>query len=235
MWKGSTTVMDNQLAMSSEMTTEVIDSAKRFTDFLSSETVSPVRTSITLIPNIVADILNVALENKKLKMQNKQFERKTELARRYLDLHDKNAQYQLQLQLETIHTRAEIEISEIKQRCDVELKQIESNEKIELKKIKSHERVKIAEIETQYKLARQRQERDKFLFLKALHESNLRFNRKMESNEKAQSEFSLLIRMIMNKIVKGVASSYECKLLEKLLELNFDISEGFLDIFMEEK
>ena len=44
----------------------------------------------------------------------------------------------------------------------------------------------------------------------------------------------------MNKITHGNASNYEYKLLEQLTELkiralekDFDISEGFLDIFME--
>ena len=46
----------------------------------------------------------------------------------------------------------------------------------------------------------------------------------------------------MNKIVKGQANSHDYDLLKHLSELkinslktNFDISEGFLDIFMEEK
>lgn len=232
--------MDNQLAMSSDMTTEVIDNANRFTEFLSSETVAPVRKSITLIPNIIADILYVALENKKLKMQDKQFERKAEIARSCLELQDRNLQRQFHVELEKIHMEAETRIAVETQKCNLKLEEIRSNQKNQLEKIKSDEYIKIAEIKYQYELIRQKQERDKEFFLKKLHESNRQFNRKMKNAEKVQSELSQLIKVITNKIMKGTANNYEYKLLERLsklkiqtLEKTFDISEGFLDIFME--
>ena len=99
MQKESVNCMENQLAISSDMTTEVIDNASRFTEFLSSETVAPVRKSLTLIPNIIADILNVALENEKLKRQDKQFERKAEIIQSYLELQDRNLQRQFQVDI----------------------------------------------------------------------------------------------------------------------------------------
>lgn len=232
--------MDNQLATLSQVTTEIIDNANQFTDFLSSETVTPIRKSISLIPNIIGDILNVALENKKLNIQNTQFKQKTNIIYDCLELQDKNLQRQFQIQLEKIHVDAEAKIAEEKQKCNVRLKEIKANEKTQLRKIKSDERIKVAEIRSQYELTRQKQEQNKELFLKALHTSNLRFNRKMKNVEKIQSELSFLIKAIMNKITHGNASNYEYKLLEQLTELkiralekDFDISEGFLDMFME--
>lgn len=68
--------MDNTSVSSSEMTTEIVENASRFTEFLSSETVAPVRKSITIIPNIVADILDVALQHKTLEIQDNQFKQK---------------------------------------------------------------------------------------------------------------------------------------------------------------
>ncbi len=232
--------MDNQLATSSQVTTEIIDNANQFTDFLSSETVTPIRKSISLIPNIIGDILNVALENKKLNIQNAQFKQKAKILHEYLELQDTNLQRQFQLQLEKIHVEAEVKIAEEKQKCNIKLNEIKVNQKTQLKKIKSDERIRIAEIRSQYELTRQKQERDKELFLKALHASDLRFNKKMKNVEKIQSELSFLIKAIMNKIIHGNASNYEYKLLEQLTELkiralekDFDISEGFLDMFME--
>ena len=64
---------------SSQISEEIVSNAIRFTEFLSSENVVPVRNSISIIPNVVADILDVALKHKTLKIQDSQFRRKAEL------------------------------------------------------------------------------------------------------------------------------------------------------------
>ena len=71
--------MDNQLEAYSSVSNEIIDNASHFTEFLSSDTVEPVRKTITIIPNIVKDILDVALENKKLKDEIKEIQEKYKL------------------------------------------------------------------------------------------------------------------------------------------------------------
>lgn len=57
--------MDNQLEIYSSITNEIVDITSHYTEFLSSDMVEPVRNMITIIPNIVKNILDVALENKK--------------------------------------------------------------------------------------------------------------------------------------------------------------------------
>lgn len=63
--------MDNQLEIYSSITNEIVNITSHYTEFLSSDTVEPVRNMITIIPNIVKNILDVvlildvALENKK--------------------------------------------------------------------------------------------------------------------------------------------------------------------------
>jgi hypothetical protein len=97
---------------------KVVENASRFAEFLSSDTVAPVRTSITIIPNIVKDFLSIALEHKQLKIQDRQFRRRVELAQRYLDLHERNSQRQYSVELERIRANSEVAISEINQQRD---------------------------------------------------------------------------------------------------------------------
>lgn len=231
--------MDNTSVNSSVINTEIVENANRFTEFLSSETVAPVRKSITIIPNIVADILDVALQHKMLKIQDDQYKQKVELAQRYLEYQDKNARRQFSLEVEKIHTQADTVIAEIKYKSDMELAHIKCDENTKIQKIKSEECVRIKEIQTQYQLARNRQENEKEMFKAALNESSQRFKKQMKNAEKIQAEFSKLIQVITRKISNGTATEYEYKLLEHLsllkiqaLEKSFNISEGFLDMFI---
>lgn len=80
------------------------------------------------------------------------------------------------------------------------------------------------------------------MFEKALRESNKRYKRQMKNIEKVQSELNALIRAITNKMMNGTASDYEYKLLEhfsslkiQALDKSFDISEGFLNMFLGDK
>lgn len=149
--------MDNQLEAYSSVSNEIIDNASHFTEFLSSDTVEPVRNTITIIPNIVKDILDVALENKKIKIQDSQFRRKAELAQHYLEFQDKNAQRNYHIELEKIHAQADTVIAEVEQKRDVELAQIESTKRTQLQKIQSDEHIELVKIQSKYELARQKQ------------------------------------------------------------------------------
>lgn len=234
--------MDNQLEIYPSISNDIVDNASHFTEFLSSDTVDPVRNTITVIPNIIKDILDVALENKKLKIQDGQFRRKAELAQRYLEFQDKNAQRKYHIELEKIHAQADAAIAEIAQKRDVELAQIESTKKTQLQKIESDERIELTKIQSKYELARQKQINERKMFEKALQESNKRYKRQMKNIEKVQSELNALIRAITNKMMNGTASDYEHKLLEhfsslkiQALDKSFDISEGFLNMFLGDK
>jgi isopropylmalate/homocitrate/citramalate synthase len=109
---------------------------------------------------------------------------------------------------------------------------------MQLYRIQSEENIKISEINAQYEVAIKKQEQDRELFIKALKESNYRFNRQTKNAEKLQAEFSQLIRAITKKMINGHTTQYECKMLEhftslkvQALEKSFNVSEGFLNMF----
>lgn len=231
--------MENQLEDYPLISNEIVDNANYFTEFLLSDTVEPVRKTITIIPNIVKDILEVVLENKKLKIQDSQFRRKAELMRHYLEFQDKDAQRKYHIELERIHVQANAVIAEVEQKRDVELAYIESAKKIQLQKIQSNEHIELTKIQSTYKLARQKQINEREMFEKALRESNKRYKRQMKNIEKVQSELNSLIKVITNKMINGTVSDYEYKLLESFsnlkiqaLDKSFDISEGILKMFV---
>lgn len=72
--------MSEQSKFYPEVVNEIVDNASDFTEFLASESIVPIRKNITLIPNIVKDILDVVLDNRRLKIQDNQLKRKVELA-----------------------------------------------------------------------------------------------------------------------------------------------------------
>ena len=221
--------MSNTDFSSTSLSTEIVRNANLFNEFLESDTVAPVRKSIHLIPDIVADILDYALQRKTLKNQKAQFERKADLAESYIKALDRHSQRQLEQQITTIRIQTEVNIAEIHQKRDIELAHIKSNECIRL-----------AEIHTQYELTRQKQETQKTIMLKAMQESNYRFNQQMDSINRVQKELDVLINSIMKRVSQKKATEYEYKLLEHLtalkvqtLDKTFNISEGFMDVFSQ--
>ncbi|WP_124100968.1 hypothetical protein [Ruminococcus sp. Marseille-P6503] len=230
--------MNNQLEAYPSVTNEIVDNASRFTEFLSSDTLEPVRKKITIIPNIVKDILDVALDNKKLKIQDNQFRKKAKLAQHYLECQDKDAQRKYHIELEKIHAQTDTIIAELEQKRNIKLSHIESTRQTQLQKIQSDESIELTKIQYKYELARQKQINEKKMFEKVLRESNKRYERQMKNVERVQSELSVLIKAIANKMMNGTVSDYECKLLEhfsnlkiQTLDKSFDISEGLLKMF----
>ena len=224
---------------STDTSTQIIESASLFTDFLASEAVEPVRKSISIIPNVVADILDTAVKCKTLKLQDKQFKRKADLAQQYLTIQDRHSQRQSQVEIERIHRRSEIDILEIERKHVTDLAEIKKNGQIAIQQIQLDEQIKKAEIISNYKLSKQKLENEKRMFLAALHESSKRFDRQMRNSEKLQAEFSDLISVIVDKISKGQATQFEyswlnhlTKLKVQALEKSFDISDGFLNLFI---
>lgn len=235
--------MRNELtSKTKEVTTEIIDNATNFKDFLSSDEVKPIRKSLKIIPNVIDDIINVILENKRLNIENKQFIRKAEMLDKYLDLKDKDLQRQYYYELEKIHIEAETEIMKENNRYDVQLEEIKSYEKMQLKQIESDEKKRIAELRIQYDLVRQEQERKREQFNRILDESNRRFDRKMIQAKQVQKELTKILRILTTKLIKGTANDLDCKLISQLSEMKvkvlddtFNIVEEFVNIFMEDK
>ena len=230
--------MNNELVSSTPTTTEIAENATRFAEFLSSETVTPVRKTITIIPNIIKDILDVTLEHKQLKIQDAQTRRKIELAQKYLSIYNEKLQHQTNLERERIHANSNVIIAEITQKRDSELAKIEAEKRIQLEKIESNERLKKADLQSRHELGLQKMNNQLKMFQMALQASNQRYFRQMKSAAKIQKEFSQLIEVITKKISKGTATEYDYHLIANLaslkiqaLEKNFNICNGFLDMF----
>lgn len=219
--------MGEQLEIYPSVTDEIVENASQFTEFLSSETIAPVSKGLTIIPNVVKDILDAALQNKQIRIQNIQFMKKAELASEYLELHDRNAQRKYNIAMEEIRAHKDITVAEIESNKQMRLIEIQSNECIEMERLKN-----------QYDLERQKQENQIEIFKGVLRESSERYSRKMENHEKLQKEFSVLIDALLNKMVNNTASSADYKIFEELTKLkvqalydSFNISEGFIDMF----
>jgi len=229
-----------EIVPSSQISEEIVKNASRFTEFLSSENVVPVRKSISIIPNVVADILDVALKHKTLRIQDSQFRRKAELALNYLKVQDNHSQRQFRLELERIHSQTESSIVKIEQKREIQLAQIKMAERTQLRKIASEEKIRIAEMRMQHELELQRLKKEKDMFYKALHERSKQFNAQMRKSEKLQAEFMCLINVLSNKIMCGTAVEYDYKMMEHLaslkvqaLDSSFDVTEGFLNLFVQ--
>lgn len=229
--------MSNQLT-TTDVSTEIINNASSFAEFLASDTIAPIRKSITIIPNIIKDILDVGLEHKQLRIQDRNLRRKAELAKEFLELQDINSQRQYRVELERIRSTADVSIAEIRRDRDMTLSQIKSTERQRLAEIRSNEKTKIAELKVHYEIEMQRINNQKEMFNAALHESNKRFNNQIKIVKETQEELSKMIDAIMKNVLSGNATDYQCQLLKSLTELKiqavdktFDISEGFLDMF----
>ncbi len=229
--------MSSQLT-TTDVSTEIINNASSFAEFLASDTIAPIRKTITIIPNVIKDILDVGLEHKQLRIQDRNLRRKAELAKQFLELQDINSQRQYRVELERIRATSDVSIAEINRDRDTTLSQIKSTERQRLAEIRSNEKVKIAELKVQYEIEMQRINNQREMFNEALHESNKRFNNQIKIVQETQEELSKVIDAIMKNVMSGNATDYQRQLLNNLLKLKvqaldntFDISEGFLDMF----
>lgn len=208
--------MGNELEVYPSITDEIVNNACQFTDFLASDAVVPVSKKLTIIPDFVKDILDAALQNKQLKIQNIQYMKKAELASEYLKYRNEEALCKYRTEVDVINKQKEIDIA----------------------RIESNERITVTKTYADYKLAREKQELEKKKFKEILKESNRRFNQRINEVKKLQLEFNALIGVIMNKIANGTAGTndydcfhYLCDFKYRLVSESFDISQGFIDMF----
>ncbi len=231
--------MDNELFVETNAT-PILENASKFNDFLSSETIKPVRSKLKIIPNIVQDICDFILENRQQKMQERQFNTKVELFHQTLKARDRDSQRKYDFEIEKIHLDAKTKIYESNNIRDAKLAEVEANKLVHLAKIRSNEKTKIKEIESNYKLEKKRLDNSYESFNKLLKESNRRFNSQIKNFEKVQSDFSNIINAITQKLISGKASEYELELLKQLSVLktqcfdkDFDVSYGLISMFGE--
>lgn len=208
--------MGNELEVYPSITDEIVNNACQFTDFLASDAVVPVSKKLTIIPDFVKDILDAALQNKQLKIQNIQYMKKAELASEYLKYRTEEALCKYRTEVNEINKQKEIDIA----------------------RIESNERITVIRTYADYELAREKQKIEKEKFEKLLKESNERFKQRASEVEKLQLEFNALAGIIMNKIANGTAgiNDYDCfhdlcDFKYRLVSGSFDISQGFIDMF----
>lgn len=230
--------MSTQLSAPTQLSNEIIDNASQFAEFLSSETIAPIRKTITLIPNVIKDIFDVALQHKQLRIQDKNYRRKAELAKKCLELQDIQSQRQYRVELERIRTSSDTAITEIKSNCKSSIAKINAETATKLAQIESDERMKLTEIYSQHDLNLKKIDNERKMFSEALRESNRRYNIQIKNIEKVQFELSQIINAITKKIIAGTATTYEYSLIEFLssakiqaLDKSFNLSDSFLNMF----
>lgn len=221
--------MSTELLPYNQTETNIIENAEKFSKYLSSEAVNPIRPSLTIIPNALKDILNYLIERRVLKEEDKKFDTKTKLANKSLELQERNSRRKYNL-----------EINKVQEEAGIAIREIEQQEIIALKKIKSEERTELAKINTDYNLARIQQDNEMKMFLKGLKESGRRFDKCMQEKIKFQEELSQIISLITNKMVKGRVSKEEYTILNQAITMKkealanqFDMSEILVKIFGE--
>lgn len=229
--------MSEEVTTFDSMQSNIIENAEKFSEFLSSEPIRSIQPKITIIPNLLNDILNYAIECKKVKSDNNRIRSQTELANKYLDLQERNSQRYYAAEIEKSHMNAEVKIQEIEYQTQVKLADIKADEHKQLEQIRSNEHIQITKLKSDYELALKRQNNDMKKFLKTLKESNYRFKCEIKNLSKVQAELGELIKVITIRITQGQATTQDYDLLKQItllkvqaLDKNFDISEGLMSI-----
>lgn len=230
--------MKNELIPIENINNEVIEGANKFVEFLSSDTVANVRPTITVIPNIIKDILNVGLEHKELKIKDRNLRRKEEIAKGYLEVLDKHSQRNQIVRLEEIRSEFAIANAKVANECTVQLEKIKTEKEYRIAQIKSNEAVSLSEIKAKYEIEMQKINEKKIAFSKSVDSSNRQFDRKMKNAEKIQEEFTAIINSLTIKMKKSALNEYELNLYIHLTQLKmqallntFDLKNELIDFF----
>ena len=232
---------NNSLIPYSDLTSTIAENANKFTELLSTNAMQPISQSLSIIPNVIADITNFILEYKKMKIDERTTKEKINLVKLNIALQEHINQKKYSVEIAKINSQTKLAIRESDKQKEVRLAEIDKEEHLGLEKIQSDERIRILEIQNQYELSRQRQDNERIKFLEGLKASNDRFYRKIENVEKFQVELNHIIGFIITRISNGYSNSDDYETLRHLTSLkaqslkdSFDISEGFLKMFSGE-
>lgn len=211
------------------VTANIIEGANNFSAFLACDIPDLVRSKISIIPNFVKDILDVALEYKKVKIQDKQFKRKAEIAEQFIKLQDNNSKRHFSSELARINSNEKTAIKEIEQRKECTLAQIKANENIEITKLTM-----------QYKMKMKKLNEQADRFSKILKEDQRRFDLKTQERQEIIKELTHIISLITLKISSDQASDKDINMLCSVSDLliqfqkdSVDIEEEFLKFFIK--
>lgn len=92
--------MNNTIDTSLPVSTEIVEQASQFTEFLSSGAVISGYKPTTQIAKVLSDVLDIILKNKVLNMEDEQFRSKVELIQQNLRNQDSHSQRQFKIELE---------------------------------------------------------------------------------------------------------------------------------------
>jgi len=229
---------------------EIFDKASEFTRFLSSETIRPIRRSLSIIPSVIRDISDFFLDLKRLKIDEKTSAAKAELIGQYIAIQERDSQRrfalesekiqkQYALEMHKISTETETTLAKIDKRRTVELADIEKETTLGLEMIRAEGYAKLADIKRQYDIERRRQDFSLKKFMEALRESARRYDCDLRDRAKTQSELTKIIEVLTGKMAVGQLTSSEMEYLLHLTKFKveltqcktFDISEGFIKMF----
>lgn len=221
--------------VSENVNSEIIDNACKFVNLLTSEEMAETRNKLTIIPNVLKEILALPLENKKLNIQNQNTLRKAELAKEYLSVFDKASARNHDIKLAQIKSEFAVVMSNIEKERRIKLAEIENSKQTSLRKIEMDERIELAKLQSYHDLELRKLEEKSNTFQKWLDESNKRFFAKINQHAKLQNEFTIIINHLISK---SNLDESELKTVQMLINAKtnamnnaFDLRSEFLDFF----
>ncbi|MDO5433844.1 hypothetical protein [Eubacterium sp.] len=226
-----------------------VDEMQKFYNFLNEAKNGNPKLSISIIPNVVKDIASVALDFKKVKIENKQFEKKCQLLDKVLDLKGYEVQKNYEARIYEIEAKKEIELSKIENDTKKILKQINSELEIALCKIQTEEKIKIHELNSQYEYLKNEQNIALKKYYASLNEQKRKFDKKfalftlsMKEKQALRDDLREYSNYIKKKMFNGRASQEDQKFILKLMEIqvktyedNFNLANAIVEVFSEDK
>lgn len=225
--------MSNEIIDIDPVNKEIVDGAGKFVDLLASDSFEKVRPTINIIPNVIKDILDISLEHKELKIKDRNYKRKTELVKEYLNVLNQHSQRSYNIKLREIESEFALVNAKIDSERQSKIYEIESEKEYQICKIKSSEKVSIKEINNKYKLEMKKIESKKNAFDKWLKITNNQFKRKMKSTEKLQNELTIIINTLITKMQTKTLNDYEYNLLSHFTKLKVQALENSFNLEME--
>ena len=190
--------------VSEETNAQIVDNVCKFVNLLGTEEMSETTSKLTIIPNILKDILSLPLEHKRLNIQNQNTLIKAELAKQYLTLVDQNNARDHKLQREKI-------ISDF----SIAMHQIETQERTTLEKYKLDYELEIRRIDEKSKA-----------FHRWFDLLNKEIDAKSKERSEAQKELTLVMKALTSKLLSaGTLSEYENQVLQMVIKAITDLCQ----------
>lgn len=235
-------------------TPETVPSAEiqNLSDYLNDISTRVPKLHLSILPNIVSDCATVFMEYKKMKIDNKQFNKKCKLINDYIQGQSRNQKMSIEFnheqKMHEIDTYKTTKLAELDVKKEVSISKIENDTLVALEKIRSNEKIQIMELRADYELKRREQEKDLRKFQENLKEESRRFNKQYQMTRYEQADRHRLIKdlqktcsYINKKIVNGRANTRDIEYCKHLMDLQimafkegFNFIQSVCTIFSEE-